>query len=203
MRVLAEIPAEATPSGTLRREGLEAFAGLLAGLGDSRTVLVTGSRARKRAIAVGMATAAAAAGTRAALIECDLGDPALAEALGVAAAPGLREYLRGEAEAGEILEPAVLAGPGSAAASEPLVCVVAGRPEDDGRALLESERFRDAIARLRRVYELLVLEGPSLDAEGGALAAVAAEADATLACVGRDDPPPSSPVPLTGLIVQG
>jgi Mrp family chromosome partitioning ATPase len=206
VRVLAEIPAQEDGPlrpGTLRRRDLEAFDVLLEELRGHRAVLAIGEPARRRAVAVGLATAAAAAGARTALLECDLVNPSLAEALGLAAAPGLREYLSGEADAGSILEPLALAGPGSEAAAEPLVCVVAGRPSPDGPGLLESEAFRHAAAKLRSAYELLVLEGPSADGEPGALAAVAAVADATLACVGREEPPPSSSPPLAGLVVQG
>lgn len=204
MKVLAEIPPPAAPApraGTLRRCDLEAFDVLLAELHGSRVVLVLGDAARKRNVAVGLAAAAAAGGTRTALLECDLGDPNLAEALGLAVAPGLHEYLRGEADADRIFEPLVLAGPGTQAAEEPLVCVVAGRPAPDGTALLGSERFRQAAAKLRRAYELVVLAGPSPNGPA-ALAAVAAEADATLACVGRADPQPESGVPITGLVVH-
>jgi hypothetical protein len=204
VRVLAEIPAPPTPAtrpGTLRRCDLEAFDALLAELDGSRSVLVLGESPRRRAVAVGLATAAAAAGARTALLECDLGEPSLAEALGLAVAPGLHEYLRGEADADRILEPLVLAGPGTQTVEEPLVCVVAGRPAPDGPALLGSERFRQAAAKLRRAYELLVLAGPSLNG-AAALAAVAAEADATLACVGRADPQPDLGLPLTGLVVH-
>lgn len=204
MRVLAEIPAPVGADdgpGTLRRRDLEAFRSLLEELRGSRVVLVTGDRARKGALAIGMATAAAAAGTRAVLVECDLADPRLADSLGTALAPGLCEYLRGDAAADEILEAAVLAGPGSATAREPLVCIVAGRPASDGSTLLGSERFRQAIESLRAAYELVVLEGPSLEEEG-ALTPVAAAADTRLACLGGDDPRPQSAVELTGLVLQ-
>ncbi|HEU4943813.1 MAG TPA: hypothetical protein VFT10_01485 [Solirubrobacterales bacterium] len=204
MKVLAEIPAQADPApraGTLRRRDLEAFDALRAGLDGSRSVLVLGDSARRRAVAVGLAAAAAAAGTRTALVECDLAHPNLAEALGLAAAPGLHEYLRGEADAGRILEPLVLAGPGAQAADEPLVCVVAGRPTSDGTALLGSERFRHATAKLRSAYQLVVLEGPRLNGPT-ALAAVAAEADATVACIGSTDPQPAFGVPLAGLVIH-
>jgi tyrosine-protein kinase len=204
VKVLAEIPAQAAPvprAGTLRRCDLAAFDALLSELQGSRAVLVLGDSPRRRAVAVGLATAAAATGTRTALVECDLAQPNLAEALGLAAAPGLHEYLRGEADADRILEPLVLAGPGAQSADDPLVCVVAGRPAPDGTALLASERFRHATAKLRRAYELVVLDGPPPNGPG-ALSAVAAEADATLACVGRADPQPQLGVPLTGLVIH-
>ena len=66
-------------------------------------------------------------GRRTVLVECDLARPRLAADLGLAPGPGLHEYLRWEAEAAEILQPLVLAGPAAAGAGEPLVCIAAGR----------------------------------------------------------------------------
>ncbi len=205
MRVLGEIPAPGpTPlrPGTLRRCDQTALGGVLAALDGAKAVLVTGDRRRKRALAVGLAAAAAASGTRTALLEGDLGDPTLAEALGLAIAPGLREYMRGEAEAGSILKPLALAGPGSAAARGPLVCVVAGRPSGDGAAPHASDGFRQAIAGLRDANELVLVEGPPLPGADGPLAAMAATVDATLVCVGGADEVPALPVPVAGLVVQ-
>ncbi len=205
MKVLAEIPTQAgaaPPAGTLRRCDLEAYDALRGQLHGSRAVLVLGEPGRRRAVAIGLAAAAAAADTRTALLECDLGQPGVADALGLAAAPGLHEYLRGEVEPEQILDSLVLAGPGAQKAGQPLVCVVAGREASDAPTLLGSERFRHAIAKLRGAYELLVLAGPEANGDA-ALSAVAAEADAALACVGRDDPPPDLGIPLTGLVVQG
>lgn len=205
MRVLGEIPAPAPTAlrpGTLRRCDQQAFGRLLEDLHGARTVLITGERARKRAAAVGLAAAAAAAGTRTALLECDLAQPTLAEALGLATAPGLCEHLRGEVGPDRILRPVALAGPGSAAALEPLVCVVAGRPAAAAEALIGSESFRVAMASLRDAYELVVLEGPPAAGADGSLVAAAAQADATLVCVGRADDVPGLPVPVTGTVVQ-
>jgi len=204
VRVLAEIPARPSPdlrAGTLRRCDLEAFHGLLEELRDVRSVLITGSGSRRRSVAVGLAAAAAAAGIRTAVLECDLADPGLSDALELAAAPGLHEYLRGSADAEGILKPVVLAGPGSARASEPLVCVVAGRPAPDSAVLLGSERFRHAIAGLRSAYELLVIDGPP-PSRGAELLAAMTEADATVACVARGEATPDFPARITGLVVQ-
>jgi Mrp family chromosome partitioning ATPase len=206
VRVLAEIPPRTSPelrAGTLRRCDLEAYGDLLDGLGGARAVLVAGYGAGRWDGAVGLAAAAAAGGTRTALLECELAEPALAEALGLSIAPGLHEYLRGAADAQRILKPVALAGPGSARASEPLVCVVGGRPGSEAAALLGSERFRHAAANLRDAYELLVIVAPSLAAgDPSPLAAVAAEADAVIAWVDGAGSPPSLPVPVTGLVVQ-
>jgi len=205
VKVLGEIPAagsEELRAGTLRRRDLKALGLLLDQLAGARTLLVTGEPPRKRALAVGLAAAAAAAGTRTALLECDLTEPSLADALGLATAPGLCEYLRGEVEAGRILRPLVLAGPGAAGAVEPLVCVVAGRPANDGAGLLGSDAFRQAVAGIRDANQLVLVEGPPPHADG-ALASAAAVVDATLLCVGPDERARPVSGQITGLVVQG
>lgn len=204
MKVLAEIPARTSPdlrTGTLRRGDLTAFDEVLKQLGEAHVLLVTGDASERRRTAAGLATAAAAAGTRTALLECDLGNPGLADALGLANAPGLHEFLRGGAEVEEILKPVVLAGPGSAAATEPLVCVVAGRPASDGWALLASDGFRQALEGLRASYDLLVIDGPPL-ADEYALRFLLGLVDACLACVPAAEARRKLPVPVTGLVIQ-
>lgn len=203
MKVLAEIPARSSPdlrTGTLRRGDLTAFGGLLEKLGGTRSVLMTGEAPARRQAAAGLAAAAAAAGSRTALLECDLADPGLADALGLANAPGLHEFLRGSAEVEEILKPVVLAGPGSAAATEPLVCVVAGRPSADGARLFASDAFARALSGLRATYDLVVIDGPPLRDEHS-LRALLMLADSTVACLGPSDPR-SLPVSVSGLVIQ-
>jgi len=202
VKVLAEIAARSSPdlrAGALRRSDLEAYGGLLGELGAARCVLATGGSGR-RSVAVGLAATAVAAGKRTALLECDLAEPGLADALGLAGAPGLHEHLAGTADAEAILKPVVLAGPGSAGASDPLVCVVAGRPADDSLPLLASDRFRRAIDGLRDAYELVVIEGPPLRDEY-ALRAVVGLVDSTLLCAGPGESRRDPPVPVNGLVV--
>jgi Mrp family chromosome partitioning ATPase len=204
VRVLAEIPARPSAelrTGTLRRADLAAYGGLLEELGPARSILLTGEAPGRRGTAAGLAATAAAAGTRTALLECELAQPGLAEALGLAVAPGLHEYLRGTADSAEILKPVVLAGPGSAGASEPLVCVVAGRPARDGSVLLDSERFRHAVSGLEDAYELLVIDGPPPGRVGELLAAMTV-AEVTLVWSERGMLPPDLPGPAAGLVVQ-
>lgn len=184
MRVLAEIPARTSPdlrAGSLRRCDLEAFERVLGDLDGARCVLVGETERAAPPAALGLATAAAAAGTRTALLECDLVEPRVADALGLASAPGLHEHLRGEAPAERILKPVVLAGPGSGRATEPLVCVVAGRPAADAAGLLAAPALAGAIAGLRAAYELLVLAGPPLGDDSMGLLAPFAEAMVELA----------------------
>lgn len=204
MRVLAEISSRASPelrAGTLRRSDLEAFGGLLQELAGVRVVLLTGSGAGRREVAAGLAAAAVAGGRRTVLLECDLVEPALADALGLANAPGLSEYLRGTVQAEDLLKPVVLAGPGSANATDPLVCVVAGRPADDGPGLLSSPALARALAGLRDAYELVVIDGPPLGDESS-LTALLAHADSTIACLAAAESRSLS-IPVSGLVILG
>jgi Mrp family chromosome partitioning ATPase len=182
--VLAEIAGPApgeTRAWSLRRADLEALAKLQRGLEEHRAVLVCGGEGL--AAAVALAGAASAVGRRTALLECDLARPRLAAELGLAPAPGLHEYLRWEATAAEILQPLVLAGPAAGGASQPLVCMVAGRRAADPAMLIALESFRHALAKLRAAYDLVVLVGPALDYSYGSLEVIAAQADTLLAAV--------------------
>jgi Mrp family chromosome partitioning ATPase len=204
VKVLAEIPPRSSPdlrTGTLRRSDLEAFGGLLDELRGARAVLMTGDGSCRRPAAVGLAAAAAAAGTHTALMECELAEPGLADALGLANAPGLHEYLCGTAETESILRPVVLAGPGAAAATEPLVCVVAGRPSSYGPRLFGSDAFAQALSGIRAAYDLLVLDGPGLD-QWGSLTQAMAHADVTVACLDRADSGRELSVPVAGVVIQ-
>jgi Mrp family chromosome partitioning ATPase len=185
--VLAEISGptqEGTRAWSLRRDDLDAFNGLLEKLRDTQVLLIGGEEGRL-AVATGLATAAGAGGRRAVLVECDLAKPRLAGALGLSPVPGLHEYLRWDATAPQILQQAVLAGPESGGATSPLACIAAGEATTDGATLLSSESFVHAIAKLRNAYDLVVLGGPPLDRDEASLAAVAARADSTVACVAR------------------
>ena len=101
-----------------------------------------------------------AAGRRTILVECDLARPRLAAHVGLAAAPGLHEYLRWEAEPADVLQP-VAARPGPAAdgAGDPLVCVCAGRPAAKAETLLGLQSFAHMVEKLRGAYELVLLLG--------------------------------------------
>jgi hypothetical protein len=137
------------------------------------------------AVAVGLAGVAAAAGTRTALVECDVERPRLAADLGLAKVPGLHEYLRWEATPEQVLQTLVPAGEAAEAEVAPLVCVVAGRASDSPRTLLGLGSFRHMTAKLRDAYDLTVLLGPPLEGAGGALDTAAAEADCSIAALAR------------------
>lgn len=200
--VLAEIPTLKRASGrpgALGRDQLQAFAGLAASLSGSGAALLTGPA--KSGMAVGLAAAATAEGRRVALLECDLASPTLAGRLGLAVSPGLHEYLRGEVDSAQILQPLVLAGPASGRATEPLACIVAGEAEPAPVALLDSERCDHAIERLRRAYDLLVIDAPALTEDPDSLRALAEHVSTTLVCGEQGKIPKRMPLSVTGLVL--
>lgn len=213
--VLAELAGPDTGSSrawALRRDDLRALAKVRDALDGRGVALVTGDEGLAGAVAV--AGAATASGRRTALVECDLVQPRLAADLGLSAAPGLHEYLRWEATAPQILQPLVAAGPASAGATTPLVCIVAGRRAADPATLVSLASFRHALAKLRSAYDLVVLAGPALDSAYGSLETLAEQSDTLLAAVspaaaagrpGRDlrTALRKLPTPVAGAIVLG
>jgi len=200
--VLAEISAPQGSSGRpggLGRDELGGYSGLAGALSGSQITLLTGPA--KTDVAIGLAAAATAAGQRVALLECDLASPALAGVLGLEPEPGFAEYLRGEIDAPQTLQPLVLAGPASGRAVEPLACIVGGRADPPPSALLLSERCRQAVERLGRAYDLLVIDGPSLAEDPDALAALAKLSGRTALCVEQGQVPKRPPAAVDSLVV--
>lgn len=202
--LLGEIPASRSVSsrpGTLGRGQLRAYSNLANSVLGSASVLLTGPA--KSDVAIGLAAATIAEGHRVALLECDLVSPLLAATLGLVEQPGFAEYLLGEAEATQVLQPLVLAGPASARATEPLACIVAGGADPPPSQLLHSERCRQAIERLGRAYDLLVVDGPSLAEDRGAVDGLSTFAGATALCVERTEIPRRPPPAIDGLVILG
>jgi hypothetical protein len=198
--LLAEIPARQGPSGragAIGRGELGAYSDLADAMTGSPVVL-TGPT--KTDVAIGVAAAATASGRRVALLECDLASPALAGALALEPEPGFAEYLRDQAKAPRVLQPLVLAGPASGRAVEPLACIVGGRVDPPPSALLLSERCSQAVGRMGRAYELLVIDGPSLAEDPDALAALAKLAAMTILCVEGSGIPRRPPSTIDGLV---
>jgi len=201
--VLVEVPSRRVGErrGGIGHTEIEAFSWLSNTVVDAGTVFFTGPA--RSDIALGLATVVTSQGKRVALLECDLAEPALAATLGLEETPGLREYLREEAGKDEILQPLVLAGPGSQRATEPLVCIVAGAPEPSPVALLDSKRCDEAIQGLRSAYDLLVIDGPGLGEDADSLRALSEHAGATVVCGARSAIPRKLPVAATGLVLTG
>ncbi|HEX3239120.1 MAG TPA: hypothetical protein VHR18_03165 [Solirubrobacterales bacterium] len=184
--VLAEVSAFAPGAEqvwSLRRADFERLTEVADGLGDKRTVLVTGGTELGGPLAIALAGAAGAAGRRTVLVECDIARPRLAVDLGLEPTPGLHEYLRWEATPEQVLQPMALAGPAAGAASEPLVFVAAGRQVPDPATLFGLQSFRHMCTKLGAAYDLVVLAGPRLDEGGPGLAAIAAAANGLLVAI--------------------
>lgn len=181
--VLAEIsgPPEGARAWSLRRSDYEGLEGALSRLGEARVVLVSGEGEAPLPAAIALAAASSAAGRRTILLECDLARPRLAVQIGLAAAPGVHEYLRWEAEPADVLQPVMLAGSAAGGAGEPLVCICAGRPASKAETLLGLQSFAHMVEKLRGAYELVVIVGPPVVAEPEACVAAARQADAALA----------------------
>jgi len=193
--VLAQIsgPAEGARAWSLRRSDFVALEKALPRLADRRVVLVAGEGEAPPVAAIALAAAAAASGRRTILVECDLANPRLAAHIGLAAAPGLHEYLRWEAEPADVLQTVALGGSAASGAADPLACVCAGRPASKTETLLGLQSFAHMVGKLRSAYELVVLLGASPTDEPSSLLAAARHADAVVAALpassrgGRDD----------------
>lgn len=183
--VLAEIsgPADGTRGWSLRREDFAALEKVLLRLEGNQVVIVSGEGEAASVAAIGLGSAAAAAGRLTIVVECDLTEPRLAAQLGLSAAPGLHEYLRWEAEPQDVLQPVVLAGPAAASAQDPLVCICAGRPAAKAETLLGLQSFAHMVEKLRGAYELVLVIGASAVNDPGPCLAAARQADASLAAL--------------------
>jgi Mrp family chromosome partitioning ATPase len=209
--VLAEIagPAEGSRAWSLRREDFASLEQALPQIAEQRVVLVSGEGEAAPVAAISLAAAATSAGRRTILVECDLVHPRLAAQVGLAAAPGLHEYLRWEAEPQDVIQPVVLGGPAATGLTEPLVCVCAGRPATKAETLLGLQSFAHMVEKLRDAYELVVFSGPSAVEEPGACASVARQADAVIAGLNAENGRSTRkaigqlPVPALGAIAVG
>jgi Mrp family chromosome partitioning ATPase len=182
--VLAEVSGPADGRAwALRRSDFASLTQLLPRLSERRVVALAGEGEATAVAAIAVAAAASASGRRTILVDCDLGHPRLAAHVGLAAAPGLHEYLRWEAEPQGVLQPVVLAGSATASASDPLVCVCGGRPASKAETLLGLQSFGHMVEKLRTAYELTLLLAPPVFSEPAAAAAVARQADAVLAAL--------------------
>jgi capsular exopolysaccharide synthesis family protein len=118
----------------------------------------------KSTVAASLATATVSFGKRTALVECDLRRPVLAKWFGIEPAPGLSDYLAGRAEPQEVLREIVLEeaghiGNGSGPTpSHPLVCIPAGSHSGRPAESLASDRFREFLAEISDVYDVVILD---------------------------------------------
>ena len=177
------------PGGRRRAEetALEGFQILRTNLesfetGEAQTVMITSALAGegKSTVAVGLAGAAVLTGRMVLLVECDLRRPSLDKKLDVPRAPGLSEYLAGEAGPNDVLRVVSLShGP---SASGELVVIPAGSPREDSAKLLSSDRFMHFLEQVRSTYDVIILDtGPVLSVADPR--DIARHVDAVVLCV--------------------
>jgi Mrp family chromosome partitioning ATPase/capsular polysaccharide biosynthesis protein len=161
--------------------------------GPPRSVLVTSACAEegKSTVSMALASAAAIAGQRVLLVECDLHRPAFEHRLAIPGVPGLTDHLLDAVERDEILRTVELSyptpvdgAPEATGQGSPgrLACVAAGTPVPNSAELLVGGRFRDFLANAIDDYDLVVVDSSPLLAVVDPLELVT-KVDAALVCV--------------------
>lgn len=185
--VVGRVPEDALGEAGFARNGrhrpeeieeqLEAFRVLRTNLeflhseGPMRSVLVTSGLPEegKSTVAMALAGAAAVAGKRVLLVECDLRRPCMADRLGLERSPGLSDYLVGKAEPKDVLQMVELTTPGDTNGARPqngeesiggawMVCITAGSSAPLPAELLGSVRFEQFLDKVTNAYDLVVLD---------------------------------------------
>lgn len=155
----------------------------LGGRSGPRTLAVfsAGPKQGRSSLALGLAAATAARGARVLVVEADMRSPSLAARLGIAASPGLADYLAGAASPREVLQTVTLPGLGSGGADPFLACVPAGGTGREDAELLDGERFARLVERVGRVYDVIIFDTPPL-LRGREALTVARTVEANLLC---------------------
>jgi capsular exopolysaccharide synthesis family protein len=148
-----------------------------------RVIVITAARPGegKTTTSVALARSAAMNGERVLLIDCDVRQPSLGRVLRCEGAPGVTDLLLGQAVLERIIRRDHLSS---------LDYVPAGAAEIHSLGLFMSEAMAGLLDRVRRDYDLIVLDAPPALAMADARV-VARLADATLLCVKWRDTPRS------------
>jgi succinoglycan biosynthesis transport protein ExoP len=160
-----------------------------------KTVMVTSGLPEegKSTVAIALAGAAAVAGKRTLLVECDLRRPCFADRLGIEAQPGLTDYLVGQAAPADILQVVKLSAParfhanGKQAAKEQddyasMVCITSGSNAPLPAEMLGSERFASFLSKVSKAYDTVILDTSPILSVVDALE-LAPQVDGLLVCV--------------------
>lgn len=140
----------------------------------------------KSTVAASIAVAAALAGRRTLLVECDLRAPVLWKRFGINATPGVSDFLVGNAAPAEVLQtvplPYAESRNGSDGDARPvLVCITAGSAVRQPAELLSSSRFAQFVEQVSAAYDTVVLDTTPLLSVVDALELVQ-YADAVVLC---------------------
>jgi Mrp family chromosome partitioning ATPase len=142
-----------------------------------RTILVTSGLPEegKTTVAGSLAFAMAAAGRTTLLVDCDLRRPALADRLELERSPGISDFLVNGAKPEEILRTVQFSEPVSLNGSNPagngdaegvarhqFVFVPAGSITIRATEALGSPRFKEFLAQVRQVYDVVILDSSPL-----------------------------------------
>ncbi len=155
-------------------------AGLWFGANRPRVIAVTAARPAegKTILTISLGRSARLAGERVMLVECDLRQPSFVRRFNGGDGVGLADVLKGEATLEEVIREDPIAGLHYIHAGKPR----AGRQNSDILGLFLSAAMAELLIRLRRDYDLIVLDAPPAQAMTEARA-IAAVADATLLAV--------------------
>jgi capsular exopolysaccharide synthesis family protein len=118
----------------------------------------------KSTVAAALAVAAGLAGQRVLLLECDLRRPVIAQRLGLRRAPGLTDYLAGQAAAADVIQTLSVGGGISRNGDEAssIAFIAAGSEAPRPTELLASDTFTEFIAVVGRSYDCVVLDSSPL-----------------------------------------
>lgn len=155
----------------------------------------------KSTVSAGLALAYAIGGARAVVVECNLRRPAQAERLGLDHAPGLADYLSGDATLEQVIQVAKLEGQPPVASSTDdggpqavrseslskrlapeFACITAGAHSPAASELLRSDRLRALLDTLITEYDIAILDCAPLLPVSDALELLP-RVDAVLMCV--------------------
>lgn len=145
----------------------------------TRAICVTSAVAEegKSTVALFMAFAAAAAGKRVLLMECDLRRPVLADRLGIKAAPGITDFATGAAQPEDIVQVVPFIDPlrrnGTRSQEFPdappkptshgeVTCITAGSHTEYPTEILESRLFAEMFEHVHGAYDVVILDTPPL-----------------------------------------
>jgi capsular exopolysaccharide synthesis family protein len=124
---------------------------LLAGE-DEKVILLTSSMSGegKSFVALNLAVTLALSGERVALLELDLRKPKISEALDLKNSKGFTQYIIGQAELSEIIQPAGVASS--------LYVVPSGAVPPNPSELLSSKKLNDLFNTLKKEYDYIVVD---------------------------------------------
>jgi capsular exopolysaccharide synthesis family protein len=120
-----------------------------------RVVLITSALPNegKTTLAVSFASFLSSAGLRALVIDTDLRKPSVHHALGVAAKPGLIDYLKNQSPLTSVIQHDSSTG---------IDVIAAGRSRTNRTDLLATDQMKELLSQLRATYDVVILDSAPL-----------------------------------------